>query len=314
MKSRDRATILERAISSRACRQKGAITRRQLYSLGMSRHAIDRRLRSGRFHPMHRGVYLVGHTAPAMAWEAAAILACGPRAAVSHASAGHLWRLLPRRSRPRPHERSERHEVDVTAVGRDPGRRPGIRLHRVDDLDPRDIRSIDGIPVTSAARTLLDLAASLTTRELEQAVAEGYARRVVKRSHLVAVIARYPPRRRGSRPLGQLLELDRTPALTRSEAEERLLALIRAAELPPAEVNARLGPYEVDFLCRRHNLVVEIDGFAFHSSRSAFEPDRARDAYLIAEGFRVIRVTWRQVTRRPEATAALIARALGPRP
>jgi very-short-patch-repair endonuclease len=127
------------------------------------------------------------------------------------------------------------------------------------------------------------------------------------------VIARYP-RRRGSRPLRLLLELERAPALARSEAEERLLALIRAAKLPDPDVNARLGPYEVDFLWRRHNLVVEIDGFAFHSSRSAFERDRARDADLIAAGFRVIRVTWHQVTRRPEATAALISRALGPRP
>jgi very-short-patch-repair endonuclease len=107
-----------------------------------------------------------------------------------------------------------------------------------------------------------------------------------------------------------LIEADAAPALTRSEAEERMLALIRRAELPIPELNVRIGRYEVDFLWREQKLVVEVDGFRFHSSRSAFERDRLRDAELAAQGFHVLRVTWRQIVDTPEALVARIAMAL----
>jgi very-short-patch-repair endonuclease len=100
------------------------------------------------------------------------------------------------------------------------------------------------------------------------------------------------------------------PAFTRSEAERRLLALIRAAGLPPPRTNVHVGPYEVDFLWPAHRLVVEVDGFAFHSSRAAFERDRRRDADLQARGLRVTRVTWRQLEREPHAVVARLAAAL----
>jgi hypothetical protein len=263
---------LDRVAAARASRLHGVIGHGELLELGMGRHAINHRLKTGRLHRMHRGVYLVGHlAAPPMAWEAAAVLATGPGALISHCSAGHLWKLLPRpgRGQPRPHERPERHDVDVTVVARSAAQRDGIHVHRAPELDPRDIRRIDGIPLTSPARTLLDLTAVLTTRGLEQVVAEGYAHRLFNRSALTAVLARYP-RRHGARRLREILEADTPLALTRSEAEERLLALIRAAQLPRPEVNARVGPYEVDFLWRRQRLVVEVDGYAFHSSRTAF--------------------------------------------
>jgi very-short-patch-repair endonuclease len=98
--------------------------------------------------------------------------------------------------------------------------------------------------------------------------------------------------------------------MTRSEAERRLLELVRAARLPAPATNRRLHGHEVDFVWRPQRLVVEVDGYAFHSSRSAFERDRRRDADLIREGYRVIRLTWRQLTREPEAVVALLARAL----
>jgi very-short-patch-repair endonuclease len=107
-----------------------------------------------------------------------------------------------------------------------------------------------------------------------------------------------------------LLDDDARPAITRSEAEERLLVLIRASELPHPEVNVRVGYHEVDFLWRSQRLVVEVDGFRFHSSRAAFERDRLRDAELAAMGFRVVRVTWRQLVNRPEAVVTRIATAL----
>ena len=105
-------------------------------------------------------------------------------------------------------------------------------------------------------------------------------------------------------------QLDTRPALTRSEAEERLLALIRAAGLRPPQTNARLGRFEVDFLWRAHRVIIEVDGYAYHADRITFEADRRRDAELAAAGFTVIRVTWRQIVDRPAETIARIAQAL----
>jgi len=184
--------------------------------------------------------------------------------------------------------------------------RPGIQIHRVASIGPTELRTRFGIPLTSPARTLLDLAAT-STNELEQALAEGYAKHLVRRTELTALLANHP-RHRGARRLRALTETG--PALTRSEAERRFLALIRKAQLPRPEVNVRLGPYLLDFLWRRQRLVVEVDGFAFHSSRDAFERDRKRDADLVAHGFRVIRITWRQLVREPEALLARLAQAL----
>ena len=104
--------------------------------------------------------------------------------------------------------------------------------------------------------------------------------------------------------------LDEGPTLTRSEAEERFLALVRAARLPPPECNTRIGPYEVDFLWRSERLVVEVDGYAFHSSRLAFERDRRRDADLQTQGYSVMRFTWRQIVQEPVALVACLAQRL----
>jgi very-short-patch-repair endonuclease len=163
--------------------------------------------------------------------------------------------------------------------------------------------------VTTPARTILDLASVVPPRELERAFAEAEARRLTRRSQLAALLARV-----GARPgvpvLRSLLETDIGPARTRSEAEERLLALIRASERPQPEVNVRVGSHEVDFLWRDQRLVVEVDGFRFHSSRTAFERDRLRDAELAAMGFRVVRVTWRQLVDGPQGVSTRIATAL----
>ena len=107
-----------------------------------------------------------------------------------------------------------------------------------------------------------------------------------------------------------MLDGEVEPALTRSEAEERLLALVRAAGLPPTETNSRVGHHEVDFLWRAARLVVEVDGYAFHASRASFERDRLRDAELQAVGLRVMRVTWRQIVDEPLALVSRLAQAL----
>ena len=110
--------------------------------------------------------------------------------------------------------------------------------------------------------------------------------------------------------LRTLLESEARPAWTRSEAEEQLLALIRKAQLPAPETNVRVGSYEVDFYWRRQQLVVEVDGFAFHAAQRSFENDRRRDAWLAAHGVRVMRVTWRQLTDEPVAVVARLAQTL----
>jgi very-short-patch-repair endonuclease len=289
----------ERAIAELAAKQRGVITRAQLIELGLTRTTIDNWVKHSRLHSLYRGVFLLGHPRPiAGARELAAVLACGRGAALSHLSAAGLWRLLPGREG----------DVDVTVAGRNPGRKPGIRVHRVRHLDCRDIRKLGRIPITSPPRTILDLAAVVGPRELEQALAEAYARRLARRSELVSLLARCSSRP-GTRALRALLD-DGTPALTRSQAEDRLLALIRAAELPAPETNIRIGRHEVDFLWREQRLVVEVDGFTFHSSRSAFERDRRRDAELGTLGFRVARVTWRQIVDEPVALVARLATAL----
>jgi very-short-patch-repair endonuclease len=286
-----------------AARQRGVVTRTQLRAIGLSADAVDKRLKSKRLHPLYRGVYVVGHSGPVEgAPELGAVLACGSGAVVSHRSAAVLWGLHPA---PPP-------DVEVTVGGRRCDSKRGIRVHRVAALDPRDLRKLGGIPITAPARTLLDLAGTVSARELEQALAEAHARGLVRRGEMVALLARYP-RRPGIAALRSLIAPDASPALTRSEAEERLLAMIRAAELPAPEVNVRIGRHEVDFLWSDQRLVVEVDGFRFHSSRTAFERDRARDAELASLGFLVIRVTWRQIVDRPSAVVARIAGALAVR-
>jgi very-short-patch-repair endonuclease len=283
-----------------AARQRGVVTRTQLRALGLSADAIDNRLKSKRLHPLYRGVYVVGYAGPVEgARELGAVLACGSDAVVSHRSAAVLWRLHP----------TQPPDVEVTVGGRSCDSKRGIRVHRVTALDHRDVRRLNGIPITAPARTLLDLAAIVASRELEQALAEAHARRLVHRRDLTSLLARVS-RRPGVAALRSLLDSDNAPALTRSEAEERFLALIRRAEVPTPEVNVRIGGHEVDFLWRQQGLVVEVDGFRFHSSRAAFERDRLRDAQLGAAGLRVLRVTWRQIVDRPEALVARVATAL----
>jgi len=292
-------------VAELAGRQHGVVTRAQLIGLGLSRRAVEHRLARGRLHALHRGVYVVGHVAAAAhAGELAAVLACGNDAYLSSHAAGGLLGITRPATPP----------FDVTVVRRDPGRRAGIRIHVIGGLDPRDVQIVDGIPVTGAARTVLDLAAALDVRDLRWAVEEARIRRLARTRDLEAVLGRYP-RRRGAASLRAVLtSLSATPQLTRSKAERLLLDLIRDARLPSPLTNVRLEGWEVDLLWRTQRLVVEMDGFETHRTREAFERDRRRDGVLQAAGFRVIRLTWRRVTDEPLAVAALLARLLADEP
>jgi very-short-patch-repair endonuclease len=292
----------ERRIAQLAAKQLGVVSARQLHAAGFGEGAIKRRLRAGRLHRVHRGVYLVGHAIAAQgATEMAAVVACGSGSVTSHRSAAHLIEL--------PSLASWRIPVEVTVAGRDPGRKRNIRIYRVAELDPRDVQSVAGVPVTSPARTLVDLAAVLPIAQLECAIAEARAQRLVRERDLLEQM-QHARGRRGIAALRQLLSLERGPALTRSEAERRLIRLVRAAALPEPEANARIHRMEVDFLWRPQRVAVEVDGFRYHSNARAFERDRERDATLVASGYVVIRVTWRQIVRSPEAVIARVAAAL----
>jgi very-short-patch-repair endonuclease len=164
------------------------------------------------------------------------------------------------------------------------------------------------LPLTTVRRTLLDLAEHLSLRDLERATDQALGRRLVSRAALGRALELAPGRRGGAR-LRAMLQREAGPALTRSEAEARLLSLVRAGGLPDPQTSKRLGRDEVDFVWQPHRLIVEVDGFAFHSTRAAFERDRRRDAELHA-GFRVMGVTWRQIVEEPEALLVRLTRAL----
>ena len=223
----------------------------------------------------------------------------GDHALLSHRSAAELWQLGP----------AVQGSVTVTLAGRQARSRDGIRVHRARRFAPPDIGRLRGIAVTGPGRTLLDLTTCLGRRDLARAVEQAEVLKLVHGDWLDPLLTRNS-RHRGANALRGVIRATDAPAMMHSEAERRLLELVRAARLPAPEVNQRLHGYEVDLVWRERTLVAEVDGYAFHASRSAFERDRRRDAHLIGMGYRVIRLTWRQLTREPEAIVALLARAL----
>jgi very-short-patch-repair endonuclease len=288
----------QRRVLAIAARQHGAIASAQLSEAGLGRHRVAHLVGIGWLRRQHHGVYLVGPLATPFTRAMAAVLAFGDKAVLSHRAAAVLWGVCPLPIR----------EIHVT-VSTSSGihSRDGIRAHRCRDLHPPDATRRDGVPVTSPARTLLDLATQVSQRDLTRAADEARVHHLVADHSLNEQFRRYP-HHRGTPALTQAIQTE--PALTRSEAERRLLELIRAARLTTAETNVRVGQHEVDFLWREQRLVVEVDGYAFHSSRGAFERDRRRDADLAREGIRVVRVTWRQIADEPEAIVATLAAAL----
>jgi very-short-patch-repair endonuclease len=228
---------------------------------------------------MHRGVYAVGHLPPSPHAKAmAAVLACGPNALLSHRSAGALYGLI-------------RHDgpVDVTAPSKHTHK--GITVHR---SATQDRTTHYGIPVTTPARTLLDLADVLDPASLTRAVNEARLRHLLSADHLAQTLAASPGRRTSAFKV--------TPTPTRSVFEDAFLAFVDRHDLPRPEVNQRVHGYEVDMLWRPQRLVAELDGRAYHEH--AFEHDRERDADLLAAGLTTVRVTWRRLTQTPEREAA----------
>jgi very-short-patch-repair endonuclease len=246
-------------------------------------------------HVIHRGVYAVGHRVMSIhARWMAAVLAGGSGAALSHRAAAALWLL---------HE-PVRLEVTVAGAGRS---RPGVRFHR-SLLAEDEVTAVQGIPVTSVPRTLLDLAAVLPRHRVERAINEAEVRGLSDPLSLADLVDRYPGRRGICAVKAILSRLQAGVRMTRSELESRFLGFARRNHLPAPEVNAHLfvrGRWiECDCVWRTQRLVVELDGRAVHTTAAAFERDRARDRALHAAGWRSVRVTWRQLHDDAGALAA----------
>ena len=285
-----------------AARQHGVITYAQLLECGLAAGAINHRVASGRLQRLWRGVYAFGHQELRPEGRAlAAVLACGGGAVLSHRSAARQWGLLA--------SSSERIHVTVPTRG---GRRarPGIHLHCVRRLGAEDVAEADSIPVTTTARTLVDLCTTEPERVVEQALEQAYVLRLLPPGAVEAAIERAQGRR--TRALRRMITVERrTSSLTRSELEERFLSLVRRAALPEPEVNAWLHGYEVDFLWRKERRIVEMDGYAFHSAPGAFERDRRKDVDLELAGYRVTRFTYNQIVLEPAAAIERTKRLLG---
>jgi very-short-patch-repair endonuclease len=237
--------------------------------MGFDARAISYRLKVGRLHLLHRGVYAVGHRPPSPLSKAmAAVLACGRDAALSHRSAAALWRIVPR----------WRDTTEVTAPTR--RRRPGIQVHCSPDAETT---LHHGICVTTPARTLVDLADVLPAKALTRALNEAQVLRLVTRAELTTLLTRYPGRRTA--------QLTPERGATRSPLEDRFVRFLKRHHLPLPELNQTIAGYEVDAVYRAQHLVIELDSREFHSTPQAFERDRERDAHLLNAGFSTLRIT-----------------------
>jgi very-short-patch-repair endonuclease len=283
---------IQTAIAALAAKQQNNITRDQLLALGMGAKAIDYRTRTGRYFRVHKCVYSLGHPPQTPHQKAAAaVLASGPGAALSHGSAMALWGFWKRWPA----------SFDVT-VTRD--RRPkGITVHLSRTLHRRDVTTHYGIRATTPARTLHDRAPNLSDAALARAVNDALLSPYLTRSQLAEFLARHPNRR-----LQPFVETTDGP--TRSQFEDAFLAFCENHDLPRPRINTIVAGREVDAYFEAERLIVELDGWDFHSSRLSFEDDRARDANALASGIATLRITWERMTETPGREAARLHKIL----
>src|SRR5690242_6951818 len=266
-----------------AGRQHGVVSRWQLLELGMSCDQVQDRVAGSQLHRVHRGVYAVGHLKLTLRgiWMAA-VLACGPDAALSHRTALALWDL----------RRSESGLIDVTVPGRTGRHGPnGVRVHRSKVLHDRDVTQVDGIPVTSLAWTVVDFAA-IASHQQVRSVLEAMERRSIYIGRELDELLERAPNRKGAKSVRKVIKEMTGPApWHQSVLEETFHELIRGSDLPDYEANVLVEGELVDALWREQRVIVELDGFTYHKSRAQFEADRRRDAKLTVAGYRILRVT-----------------------
>jgi very-short-patch-repair endonuclease len=292
----------EQRVGAIARLQRGRVTRTQLLSAGLTSNAINHMLHRGLLQAEHAGVYLL-RSAPPVPWgrETSALLACHGGAILSHRSAAAVWGLIPAPDGP----------VDVTVVDGDGGRkRAGIRVHRTARLLARDTTVHEGLPITSAARTLLDLSSCESPRVVERAIDDALVLLKIVRPKDLEDVAGRARHRRGAALFRGLLSTRKGGTLTESQAEQRFLALIREAELPLPETQVPFNGFRIDFLWRDVGVVFEIDGHRYHSSRRAFNRDRRKDAALKAAALDPNHLARDEVEFRPLYVIGQVASAL----
>jgi hypothetical protein len=280
---------LEVLIAQIAARQQGNISRAQLIAIGMSTTSIHRWVKLGRLYRVYPGVYAVGRP-PVTPLEraVAAVLACGPGAALSHSSAMTLWGFWKRWDLP----------FEVTLTG---DRRPkGIKAHRRAGLLRRDLRVWQGIRVTSPARTLLDCAPQLPPKSLTRRINDARRQGLLQLEALADVVNRFP-----LHPGAPILRPHARAAqnATASGLEDDFIEFCGRFGLPTPQVNTRVAGFEVDAFFESERLIVELDSWDFHSHRTAFENDRERDATTLALGIATVRITWKRLQSEPEREA-----------
>jgi very-short-patch-repair endonuclease len=291
---------IEERMAAIAGRQRGYVSRAQLAHAGLASSTIGWLVAKRRLLSKHRAVFVVGHDAPReLGSETGALLAVRDGALLSHQTAAVLWGLV----------RAELTDgvIHVTVPGGSPGGEPaGVVVHRSRLLTSRDRRALHGLPVTSPARVLLDLAPTSSARELERIFDQAIVERVMRPADVIELLRRCG-RHRGRARLQALVDHHTTTTFTRSEAEELFLGMVRAARLPQPLVNARRHGYEIDFLWPEHGVAVEIDGFAFHRTHRRFERDHRKDGALKDAGIDVTRLTWGQLQDESLAVIARLA-------
>lgn len=290
--------------------QHGVVCRRQLLELGFRSSWIGDRLACGEFVSLYSGVYAIGHDRlTRRGIYMAAVLAGGPNANLSHRSAAHHWGF----ASPGPMlEVVRRSSPDPRVVPRRPRSAVLDRLviHRSRVLDGTQTTEHLGIPVTTVARTLLNLAGTMELRALESCLSEAERLRLIRIDELRAASTAG----RGWPGIAKLRTAlagwDPHSLDTRSELEAAFVALCRTHDVPTPLLNVLVAGLEVDCLWPTAKLVVELDGFSHHRGRAAFERDRERDLALSNAGYIVIRLTHRQLTSAPSGVASKLKRVL----
>ena len=289
-------------VSRAAADRDGVLSTYELRACGLDDHAIARRVRDGRLHRLYRGVYAVGHRGLTLRGRfRAAVLACGEQAVLSHFAAAVFWGFW---------RFDERGVIDVT-IGSGTRDIDGIRVHRSRTLE-RDVWVRHGIRVTSPARTLLDLAAVLPEKTLRRMARRAQAQRAVSIESILELLGRANGHHGAERLRAVIAD---GPAPTRSDLEDILLDLLDGAKIERPEINAplRFGGETItpDYLWRAQRVAIEADSVTWHDHKLTREHDADKQAQLEAAGLRVLRITYRQITRSPQQTLARIRAALG---
>jgi hypothetical protein len=301
---------VDAALAALANEQHGVFGLDQALEFGLTASAVQKRRSTGRLHRIHQGVYSLvpRELLKREGLYMAAVLACGPDAVLSHRSAAVLHELRDWGAT----------KIEVTVPGRSARAHDGISVHRSTTLTPADVTVVDGIPVTTVARTLFDLAEVVTRRQLERSFDQAEIAEVFDLNAINDQLARNPTRPGAKAVKGVLTEhyIGKTP--TWSENEELLLSITRPLGIPDPDTNQFIvlddgGPaIRADFVWREQRVIVEADGRKWHLTKQRFEIDRVRDQRLAAAGWTVIRTTWRQMKYRPHELRPTLITLLAP--